>query len=242
MMTFIYGVLFTVACYLLGSFPQMNLIARAKGIDPDAEPDLHAALWRKAGRAIGFGAIFVDVLKGVIPVIAGFLLHLPLATILAGMVAAICGQMWPIFAKFDGEKGNTPGIGATVTLTSHLIATSAPQAYIVLLAFAVPILIAVAIKLTRQFLVPGQTLSQRLMFATPTGDSMPVGNLIAFAATPVASYCTKLPLEIAIGFAAVFLAIVIRRLTAGLSADLATATISPARMLLNRFLYDRSYR
>lgn len=240
-MTVVYGILFTVAGYLLGSLPQMHLIARARGIDPDAEPDLHAALWQKAGRAIGFCAIFVDVLKGAIPVIAGFLLHLPLAVTLAGTVTAICGQMWPLFAKFDGEKGNTPGIGATLTLTSYLIATSAPQAYITLLTFVVPIVAGVAIKLIPQFLAPGQTWSQRFMFGGPASDSMPLGNLIAFAATPVASYCTKLPLAIAIGLAAIFLVIVIRRLTAGLSADLQTATISPARILLNRFLYDRSY-
>ncbi len=240
-MTVVYGILFTVAGYLLGSLPQMHLIARAKGIDPDAEPDLHAALWQKAGRAIGFCAIFIDVLKGAIPIIAGFSLHLPLAIILAATVAAICGQMWPVFARFDGEKGNTPGIGATLTLTSYLIAASAPQAYIVLLAFVIPIVIGVAIKLTPQFLAPGQTWSQRLMFGGPASDSMPVGNLVAFAATPIASYCVRLPLEIAIGLAAVFLVIVVRRLTAGLSTDLETATISPARMLLNRFLYDRSY-
>jgi glycerol-3-phosphate acyltransferase PlsY len=242
MTTLIYGVLFTAASYLLGSLPQMHLIARARGIDPEQEPDLHAALWRKAGRGIGFCAIFIDVLKGVIPVIVGFLLGLPLAIVLAGTVAATCGQMWPAFEKFDGEKGNTPGIGATLTLTSYLTATSAPQAYIALLAFVVPILTAVAIKLSRQFTAPGQTWNQRLMFTDPAGNSMPIGNLIAFAATPIASACIKLPLEVTIGLAAIFVVIVIRRLTAGLSADLKTATISPGKMLLNRFLYDRSYR
>ncbi len=240
-MILVYGVLFTLAGYLLGSLPQMHLVARAKGIDPDVEPDLHAALWQKAGRAIGFCTIFIDVLKGAIPIIAGFSLHLPLAITLAGTVAATCGQMWPLFARFDGEKGNTPGIGATLSLTSYLIATGAAQAYIVLLAFVVPIVIGVAIKLAPQFLAPGQTWSQRLMFGGPPSDSMPLGNLVAFAATPIVSYCIRLPLEMSIGLAFLFLVIVIRRLTAGLSADLATATISPARILLNRFLYDRSY-
>lgn len=241
-MMIIYGVVFVVASYLLGSLPQMHLIARARGIDPDKEPDLHAALWQKAGRPIGFGAIFIDVLKGAVPILVGFLLNLPLVISVAGAVAAICGQMWPLFEKFDGEKGNTPAIGATLTLTLLLTFTTAPLAYIALLAFAVPIIVGVAIKLAPLFAAPNQTWSQRLMFGGPASDSMPLGNLVAFAAIPIASYCLKLPWEVTVSLAVVFVAIVIRRLTAGLRADLETATISKGKILLNRFLYDRSYR
>jgi glycerol-3-phosphate acyltransferase PlsY len=242
MVTIIYSIAFVIACYLLGSLPQMHLIARARGIDPDREPDLHAALWQKAGRPIGFSAIFIDVLKGAIPIIVGFSLRLPLATVALGAVAAICGQMWPLFAKFDGEKGNTPAIGATLTLTLYLTFTTAPLAYIVLLAFAIPIIIGVAIKLAPLFAAPDQTWSQRLMFGGPASDSLPVGNLIAFAATPVASQCLGFPLQMTLPLALIFLVIVVRRLTAGLRSDLQTASISTGRILLNRFLYDRSYR
>lgn len=241
-MTLICGIVFVIACYLLGSLPQMRLIARTRGIDPDRELDLHTALWQKAGRPIGFSAIFIDVLKGAIPIIVGFSLHLPLATTTLGVVAAICGQMWPLFEKFDGEKGNTPAIGATLTLTLYLTFTTAPLAYIVLLAFAIPIVIGVAIKLAPLFAAPNQTWSQRFMFGGPASDSLPLGNLIAFAATPIASQCLGFPLQMTLPLALVFLVIVLRRLTAGLNADLKTASISISKILLNRFLYDRSYR
>jgi hypothetical protein len=42
-------------------------------------------------------------------------------------------------------------------------------------------------------------------------------------------------------FLAAFVAIIIRRLTAGLGEDLKTATTSIRSILINRLLYDRSY-
>ncbi|MCJ7515399.1 MAG: glycerol-3-phosphate acyltransferase [Dehalococcoidia bacterium] len=230
-----------VGAYLLGSLPHMILLGRALGIDLSHEEDLHMALWYKAGRLWGLSVVIVDVLKGVIPIVIGFSFHLHLAAITASGVAAVMGQMWPVFRKFDGEKGNTTGIGVVITLTSYLTATISPLAYLVFIIFAIPILIGGGIKTVPKFMAPGQTLSQRLMLGGPTSNSMPLGMLIGFAAAPLASACLRQPPEMTWALLAIFVVIMIRRLTAGLGKDLKTATISVGAILLNRFLYDRSY-
>ena len=230
-----------IGAYLLGSLPYMILLGRARGIELSREEDLHMALWSKAGRLWGLSGIVVDALKGVIPVIVGFSFHLHLAAIAASGVAAVAGQMWPVFRKFDGEKGNTTGIGFVIAFTSYLTATLSPLAYVVFIIFAIPILIGGGIKTIPKFMAPGQTLSERLMLGGPISNSMPLGMLAGFAIAPIASACLRQPVEITWAFLAVFVIIMIRRLTAGLGKDLKTATTSKKAILLNRFLYDRSY-
>jgi len=230
-----------VGAYLLGSLPYMVLLGRALGIDLSHEDDLHQALWNKAGRLWGISGVIVDVLKGVVPIVIGFSFHLHLAAITASGVAAVIGQMWPVFRKFDGEKGNTTGIGVIIVLTSYLTATISPLAYVVFIIFAIPILIGGGIKIIPGIIAPGQTLNERLMLGGPMSNSMPLGMLAGFAVAPLASACLKQPSEMTWALLAIFVFIMIRRLTAGLSKDLKTATISIGAMLLNRFLYDRSY-
>jgi glycerol-3-phosphate acyltransferase PlsY len=230
-----------IGAYLLGSLPYMILLGRARGIELSHEEDLHMALWNKAGRLYGLSGIVVDALKGAIPVIVGFSFHLHLAAIAASGVAAIVGQMWPVFRKFDGEKGNTTGIGFVIALTSYLTATISPLAYVVFIIFAILILIGAGIRTIPRFIAPGQTINERLMLGGPISNSMPLGMLTAFAVAPIASVCLRQPAEMTWSFLAVFVVIMIRRLTAGLSKDLKTATSSLGTILLNRFLYDRSY-
>jgi glycerol-3-phosphate acyltransferase PlsY len=230
-----------VGAYLLGSLPYMILVGRARGIELSHEEDLHMALWSKAGRLEGLSGIIVDVLKGVIPIVVGFSFHLHLAAIAASGVAAVAGQMWPVSRKFDGEKGNTTGIGFIIALTAYLTATTSPLAYVVFIIFAIPILIGAGIRTVPRFIAPGQTLNERLMLGGPTSNSMPLGMLTGFAVAPLASACLRQPPEMTWAFLALFVILMIRRLTAGLGKDLKTATISVRAMLLNRFLYDRSY-
>jgi glycerol-3-phosphate acyltransferase PlsY len=149
--------------------------------------------------------------------------------------------MWPVFRKFEGEKGNTTGIGFVIAITSYLTATISPLAYIVFIIFAIPILIGGGIRTVPRFMAPGQTLNERFMLGGPVSNSMPLGMLAAFAIAPLASTLLGQPLEMTWAFLAVFVIIIIRRLTAGLSKDLKTASTSVGAMLLNRFLYDRSY-
>jgi glycerol-3-phosphate acyltransferase PlsY len=230
-----------IGAYLLGSLPYMILLARAKKVDLSKEDDLHMALWRKAGRLEGLSGVIVDILKGVIPIIVGFAFDFRLAVTAVAGVAALAGQMWPVFRKFDGERGNTTGIGVIIALTMYLTATYSPLAYVVFIIFAIPILIGISFKIIPRMMQSNQTLSERLMFGGPASNSMPLGMGVGFAIAPLSSWLLRQPPEMTWGFLAVFVAIMIRRLTVGLSKDLKEPKTNIRTILINRLLYDRSY-
>lgn len=230
-----------VGAYLLGSLPYMVLLSRARGADLSQEEDLHIALWHKVGRLEGLSGIIIDVLKGVIPIVIGFVFNFPLAVTVAAGVAAVIGQMWPVFQRFDGEKGNTAGAGMLLTLTICLSLTTSPNAYWVFIIAAIPALIGFFIRTIPRFIKPGQTLNERFMFGGPVSNSLPLGMIIAFAIAPLASWLLNQPVEMTLGLLVVFIAITLRRLTARLSKDLKEPKASTISILLNRLLYDRSY-
>ncbi|MBM4447523.1 MAG: hypothetical protein FJ023_09335 [Chloroflexi bacterium] len=230
-----------IGAYLLGSLPYMSLLGRAKGVDLSKEEDLHIALWHKVGRLEGLSGVIVDILKGVIPIVIGFVFDFPLAVTAAAGVAAVIGQMWPVFRKFDGEKGNTAGAGMLLTLTVCLSMTESSHAYWVLIIAAVPALTGFFIRTMPRFMASGQTMSERFMMGGPVSNSLPLGMIITFAIAPLASWLLIQPAEMTLGLLAVFIAIVVRRLTARLGPDLKTATTSVRSILINRLLYDRSY-
>jgi glycerol-3-phosphate acyltransferase PlsY len=230
-----------IGAYLLGSLPYMVLLARARGLKLSPEEDLHMALWTKAGRLWGLSGIIVDMLKGIIPIIVGLSLHLDLAAIAASGVVAVAGQMWPVFRKFDGEKGNTTAIGFVIALTSYLTATISPFAYLVFISLAIPVLIGAIIRAVPSLTAGGQTLNQRLMLQGSSSNGMPLGMLTGFALAPIVSACLRQPPEMTWAFLATFIIIIVRRLTAGLTQDLKNPKTSVGAILLNRFLYDRSY-
>jgi glycerol-3-phosphate acyltransferase PlsY len=70
------------------------------------------------------------------------------------------------------------------------------------------------------------------------GSPLPV--LIGIVAIPIVSWLTGQPLPITLGFMALFLIVVIRRLTAPRPAT--ALTINKRRLLLNRLFFDRDIR
>ncbi|MDD5312722.1 MAG: glycerol-3-phosphate acyltransferase [Dehalococcoidia bacterium] len=223
-----------VTSYVLGSVPFMILIARAKGIDITREPDLHQAMWFKVGRAWGITGALLDVLKGIVPVLLCYLLGLPpLVSSLSG-IAAVCGQMWPVFRKFKGERGNTTGLGAAGTLS---FAYGQP---LVLWIALVPPLIGFAIRTFHRWKTSGNTLNERLRFGGPPSLALPLGVIIGFGSTPVTSALFGLAPEITLGFAGIVLVIIIRRLTVEFTEDRKSCKAPWWSMLFNRLLFDRS--
>ena len=229
-----------LVAYLIGAFPYMLLLGRAKGIDLMQEYDSHQALWSKVGRLAGLSGVIVDILKGVIAVLIGFLFEFPLAMVAAAGVAAVIGQMWPVFQKFDGEKGNTVGGGMILGTTMWLTGHGYPQAYLVFIVTITPALIGFLVRTVPRFIAPGQTLSERFMLGGPVSNSLPLGIAVGLTLAPLSSWCLKQPLELTLGLVALFVVIMVRRLTVGLCADLKTAT-NVGSILINRLLYDRSY-
>ena len=200
-----------IGSYLLGSLPQVYLLGRLRGVDLRQEPDLHIALWQRA-RWTAVLAVLGDLAKGTIPVLVGRALGLgPGGVALAGLMVVL-GQMWPLPFLSTGGRGNSTGITMALAL--------APSAF-------------------RFALIPlGLALLVRLWEGS-NSRSLPLGMAVAFATLPLASYFTRQPLSITLALLGVFLAIILRRLTAGLRADLKVAS-SRKSLFLNRLLFDRS--
>jgi glycerol-3-phosphate acyltransferase PlsY len=226
-----------IGAYLIGSFPYMLLRSRAMGINIAHSEDFHLSMWRKVSRLEGISGIAIDVLKGIIPIVIGFVCDFRLAFIAIAGVAVVIGQMWPVFQKFNGEKGNTTGGGIALTLTLFLGNDALLALYSGIICFA----IGFSIRTIPRFVAKGQTMEEKLKLGGPVSNSLPVGMLAGFFVMPLASWLLNQPLEMTLALTGVFVAIAIRRLTANLSKDLKSPRTSTGRILLNRFLFDRSY-
>lgn len=207
----------------------MPLLARLTGIDPRKEADLHIALWRKAGRGVGAVAILGDFAKGAIPVVVGTALGLPLCAVAFSGVAAVAGQMWPLFQGFNGEKGNTTGL-----------AMAAALAYKPLLIALIPMAAGVTIRTVPRLLESRHSLNERLKLGGPPSRSLPLGMAIGFGMLAPISWWLEEPPVITYSFLLLFILIMVRRLTADLKSDLA-AVRDRKRLLINRLLFDRSF-
>ncbi len=217
-----------LGAYLLGSAPHLSALGKLRGITLDG--DLHINLWQRGGRLVGTIGILTEFVKGVIPVLVGNSLGFDLLTVTLAGLAVVIGQMWPVFSRFDGEKGNSIGL-----------AMAAALAYEPLLIALVPIIIGAVIRTAPRLLDKKQSLNERLMFGGAPSLSLPLGMAIGFFLLPIASWWMGEPPVIIAGYSALFVLIIVRRLTTGLSSDLGeNADIKS--ILINRFLYDRSYR
>jgi glycerol-3-phosphate acyltransferase PlsY len=233
-MLFIY-ILLIIASYFLGAIPFMILIGRMRGVDLSHEPDLHHALWYRVGRPWGMLGFLLDILKGVVPVLAGFLLGFPLAVNALAGLAALCGQMWPVFRRFDGERGNTVSVGINFTLS---FAYGVPLIFIIALAIA---LAGFFIRTALRWKASGSNLNERLRLGGSPSLVFPLAVIIGFASCPITSALLGQPLEMTLAFAGVVMLILVRRLTAGLMADLRGGR-NPRGVVVNRLLFDRSER
>ena len=70
--------------------------------------------------------------------------------------------------------------------------------------------------------------------------NLPLGTVAAIAVLPLGSWLTNDPLAFILGFLAIFLLTVIRRLTAPRSS--LTASVSTGELIVNRLLLDRDIR
>ena len=100
-------VLALIIAYLLGNISPSTLLAKAKGIDIHKEGSGNAGTTnalRVMGKKAGVITLVVDVLKGTIAVLIGFLLAGSAGETWC-VLAVFCGHVWPVFYKFKGGKG-----------------------------------------------------------------------------------------------------------------------------------------
>ena len=205
-----------LASYILASISFPYWIARAKGID------LRAFGSRKLGgsnlaKAVtplhGVAGGLLDGLKGFAAVVLTRALGFPVETQLLCGLAAIAGQMWPVFHGFDGGRANATTWG--FQLASDFIAF--------LIAW-IPVIVAAVLRITVQ------PRPKRLL---------PIANLLSYAVFPAVIWGQEGTTPTVLAGLMALVLIVVRRLTAGLGEDLATGAPA-ARVLMNRALFDRS--
>ena len=129
-----------VAAYLLGSIPFGLLIARAHGKDLRSigSGNIGATnVARALGRRWAYFCFVLDVLKGLVPMLA----TLPLAKTASGQsrgeevvllwlwlavgCAAIAGHIFPIYVKFKGGKGVATSFGVAIGLWPYFTVCAA---------------------------------------------------------------------------------------------------------------------
>ncbi len=202
--------------YLASSISFPYWIARAKSVD------LRATGSRKLGgsnlaHAVtplhGIAGGLLDGAKGFAAVVIARMLGLPLETQLFCGLAAIAGQIWPVFHQFDGGRANATAWGFQLAAD-----------WIAFLIAWIPVIAAAALRITVR------PRPKRLL---------PLANLLSYAVFPAVIWEQEGVTPTVLAGLAALVLVIARRLTAGLREDLATDA-SPARILANRALFDRS--
>ena len=210
------AVLAMLLSYLAGSVSFPYWVARARGVDLRAVGSRKLGgsnLWKSVGITEALAGGLLDAAKGFVAVIAARAVGLPLEAQLACGVAAVIGQMWPVFHRFDGGRANSTGWGVALAVD--------PIAFLIMM---VPVLAAIGM---RSAVRPRPT------------RVLPLAGLLSFAVFPAVIWEQDgVTPAVTVGLI-LFGLILMRRVTAGLGEDLATGAPA-ARIIANRALFDRS--
>src|SRR2546426_6675786 len=188
-----------VASYLLASISFPYWIARAKGIDLRAFGSQKLGgsnLGATVGPLHGVAGGILDGAKGFAAVLVARALGLPLETQLLCGLAAIAGQMWPIFHGFDGGRANATTWGFQLAAD-----------FIAFFIGWIPVIVAAVLRITVR------PRPKRLL---------PLANLLSYAVFPAVIWEQEGTTPTVLAGVAALMLIVVRRLTAGGSQGLAT--------------------
>lgn len=108
-----------IVAYFVGNISTATLIGRKKGIDIKAKGSGNAGTTnatRVLGKKAGAVVLLVDVLKGVLVVLAARLVGGEFLAMVC-VIPVIVGHIWPIVFKFKGGKGVATTFGAVVSLS-----------------------------------------------------------------------------------------------------------------------------
>lgn len=207
--------LLLITAYLLGSVPTAYLVARwRRGIDIRrfGSGNIGASNVLASGsRWTSLIVIGFDFLKGAAPVLVSRAISLPVYQQVAVGIAAICGHNWTLFLRFSGGRGVLTTLGVVFALA------------------------------------PWLALSLLLInFAFAPFKQFSIGTLIVLILLPVSSWFLAEPFgiersaQLSLGFLAILLLLLVRRLTAPRS-ELA-ATVSTRELVVHRLLFDRDIK
>ncbi len=205
-----------VVTYLVSSLSFPWLVARLYGVDLASAGSRKLGgsnLVKTVGIVPGIIAGTLDGAKGFAAILVAQSLGLSLEEQLSCGVAALLGQMWPIFHHFDGGRANATGWG-------FAIAADPAGAFIM----GIPLYAALA--------------ATAVVQPRPT-RLFPIASLLSFGVFPAVIWEQEGTTPTVVAGLVVLALIVVRRLTAGLREDIATGA-PLARILANRALFDRS--
>ena len=209
-------VLLILGAYLLGSVPAAYLVARlSRGIDIRQYGSGNVGvgnLWRMTSKWLAMPVIIFDLGKGMLMVWAAQLVGLSIAQQVTVGVAAIIGHNWPVFLRFSGGRGILTTLG--VVLLLPLVNGLMPWGIVVFGAITVAVIFIIR--------------------------NVPLGVGAGITALPLVSWGLGRPISLTLGFLAMFLIMVIRRLAAPQPLDV--ASIGKKQLFLNRLLFDRDIR
>ncbi len=226
--------LVVVGAYLYGSLPFVWAIARLRGVDLRRRRSRNLGggnLWQSVGPLEGFIGGLGDLSKGIIPIVAGRGLGLSPEAVAGAGLAGIVGQSWPLFLGFSGGRGGAASIGLALMLV--------PVEFLLAL---IPMLVGLGFWLASalpalRHLPP----EERPRLAVAPSLGVPLGMVVGFAILPLLAIARGQPRAYILACLGILLLLVVRRLTADLRRDLRGAP-SKRAILLNRLLFDRSYR
>ena len=219
-------IFFIIASYLIGALPHLYLLGKLRGLQ--LEGDLHMELWSRGGRPLGTIGFLGDLTKGMVVVLVGKYLGIDVGIIAVGGLAVVSGQMWPVFSRFNGEKGNSVAVAMAATLT--------PQPFWI--AF-IPMAVGFLIRTVPRMLKSGQSVNEKLKLGGPPSLSFPLGMFIGFLVLPITSWWLDEPSVVTVCYFILFALILIRRATADLGDDLGKGK-DLKKVIINRILFDRS--
>ena len=208
--------LLILGAYLLGSVPTAYIAAKlSRGIDIRRFSDGNIGatnLLRLTSKQVAIPVIIFDLGKGLAMVWVAQLVGLGIAQQVTVGLATIIGHNWSVFLRFSGGRGvlTTLGVALMLPLINNLV----PWGIVVFLVIA-----AIGLFIIHNF-------------------SLGVG--AGILALPLVSWGLGEPVPLTLGFLAMFLIMVIRRLTAPRTTF--TASVTPGQLLVNRLLFDRDIR
>jgi acyl phosphate:glycerol-3-phosphate acyltransferase len=210
------GVVAVIFAYLGGSISFPFWVARFRGVDLRAVGSRKLGgsnLWKSVGRPEAIVGGLLDAAKGLAAVVLARALGFPLEIQLACGIAAVVGQMWPVFHRFDGGRANSVGWGFALAVD--------PVAFGLMM---LPVLAAIAM---------------RLAVRPQPSRVLPLASLLSFGVFAAVIWEQEGTTPAVVAGLVVLALVLVRRITAGITADLATGAPAP-RVLLNRALFDRS--
>lgn len=113
-----------VGAYLIGSLSSAIILCKLAGLpDPRSEGSGNPGatnVLRIGGKKLAATVLFIDVVKGVLPVTIVSLVGFDLAWITATAFAAFLGHLYPVFFQFKGGKGVATALGGFLALSPLL--------------------------------------------------------------------------------------------------------------------------